>query len=348
MDALDRFIDELLEQEVRAPLKLKAPLGKAERHSVRRLAARANIDLLRNALKELRGAIKSAQKQGNPMQIGARLDRVYHRKVAEQAQLFPVLHEFESGYRCHVAAWMEDHYKTRNWWSGVLEAAQGLAGYSAFKGINGRSVSFGIYDSINALLRGIDGPNFERGKVQKASSGIHLLQLSTLSDLERLTFEHWTDISKSLRSTLSDGSPLTEAVFKGMFKRVREARNDCYHHNEVAKRLEIVSNAEQLLALIGTHLESAVDLVNMSAVKPIQFNIESDNTLEPHFQNSEHDVVMSFQGMDVPIRGPQQARSTGDAVAKALCALNADQRAMLLSLAVVSKDKSPPREKTPI
>src|SRR6476620_2604991 len=48
--------------------------------------------------------------------------------------------------------------------------------------------------------------------------------------LEKLMFEHWTDFSKTLPSKLANGNPLNKEVFKGMFRRVREARNDCYHH----------------------------------------------------------------------------------------------------------------------
>jgi hypothetical protein len=259
--------------------------------------------------------------------------------------LFPVFHEFESGYRSRVAAWMENHYGTSIWWSEVLVALKNGNGYMDFKGlINGKRVSSNIFDAIGSLLRSVDGIQLERNRLAAMDDGFHLLQLSTLSDLEKLMFEHWTDFSKTLPSKLANGNPLNKEVFKGMFRRVREARNDCYHHKEVAKRHEIVSNAEQLLVLIGVHLETACDMISMSAVKPLRFDIDWNATCGPQLPKNDHQLEVLLQGVDKPVLETRPAWTTGDAIAKALSNLNADQRGRLIGVSIVRKEFSSARE----
>jgi hypothetical protein len=162
--------------------------------------------------------------------------------------------------------------------------------------------------------------------------------------LEKLMFEHWTDFSKTLPSKLANGNPLNKEVFKGMFRRVREARNDCYHHKEVAKRNEIVSNAEQLLVLIGVHLETACDMISMSAVKPLRFDVDWNAACGRQLSKNDHELEVLLQGMDKPVLEMRPAWTTGDAIAKVLGNLNADQRGRLIGVSIVRKEFSPARE----
>jgi hypothetical protein len=57
-----------------------------------------------------------------PNEWRAAIFKVYYRKVAEHAQLFPVFHSFETAFRSTVALQLEQHYSHKRWWRAVYEA----------------------------------------------------------------------------------------------------------------------------------------------------------------------------------------------------------------------------------
>lgn len=57
-----------------------------------------------------------------PNEWRAAIFKVYYRKVAEHAQLFPVFHSFETAFRSTVALRLEQHYSHKRWWRAVYDA----------------------------------------------------------------------------------------------------------------------------------------------------------------------------------------------------------------------------------
>jgi hypothetical protein len=47
--------------------------------------------------------------------------RVYNRKVAEHAQLFPIFHTFETAFRSTIAVTLEEHYRHARWWRPIYK-----------------------------------------------------------------------------------------------------------------------------------------------------------------------------------------------------------------------------------
>jgi hypothetical protein len=60
-----------------------------------------------------------------PNEWRAAISKVYYRKVAAHAQLFPVFHSFETASRSTVALQLEQHYFHKRWWRAVYADAKG-------------------------------------------------------------------------------------------------------------------------------------------------------------------------------------------------------------------------------
>lgn len=268
---IDRLLNELIESELRGCL-----VDDEDKRRLKLFIARANLELAANAIKELRGSVK---KQENKLQEGSfvKFVRIYNRKLAEQANLYTIFHIFESSFKMRLAAWMESHYESIRWWDPVYSAAtmnnRESAPYRFVKSINGKPITAGTARTIYNLLQGVDGQQFETPKSPDIDDGTRLFMRAKLSDVEELIFEQWTEFKVSIPARLPDGAPLDENVFKSMFKRVRDARNDCYHHREVPKRQEIAKNAEHLLDVINVHLESKYSYASEYRLKPLTFTV---------------------------------------------------------------------------
>src|SRR5258708_33937554 len=59
-----------------------------------------------------------------PSEWRAAIFKVYNRKVAEHAQLFPIFHSFETAFRSTAAVALERHYRHPRWWGGGFEAVR--------------------------------------------------------------------------------------------------------------------------------------------------------------------------------------------------------------------------------
>jgi hypothetical protein len=66
---------------------------------------------------------------------------------------------------------------------------------------------------------------------------------------------------------------VTLSDFKAKFKRVREARNDIYHHKSVARMTNVVSAAEELLDRLGCSLGFAYRKISATNLAPPAFAI---------------------------------------------------------------------------
>jgi hypothetical protein len=331
MASTTRILNELLAND------LKANPSQNQIDAIEKFLPGANLQLLRHSLKELRAV---AQRPA-PNDLCGLLHRVYHRKLAEQAALHPVFHVFESAFRTWLSLWMESHYGLTKWWDTVLQDVQASLAPGALTRtqpllvINGRSTTSETARVLRNLIRNVEGDGLNQNALIKCSDGHDVFSLAKMSDIEEMIFHHWPDLKSGLPKTLPDGAPLDHSVFKDMFRRVRLARNLAYHHKEISDRKVIFDLAERLLDLIDVHLGDALESVANSVVKNHPFSIQCavhHRSLAP--------ATLPFDVESVLRSDPPQvksivARSSGDALAKRLAEITADDRLVLTSLRVI-------------
>ncbi|MGV3552485.1 hypothetical protein [Rhizobium sp.] len=298
----------------------------------------ANSDLVRNSLKELKGFAKSAKKMaadGKPTPpLLPKLTRIYFRKVEEQARLFTALSIFETAYRVHLATWMEHHFGVKKWWEPIYATVRAGNPCTDIKHINGVALSPAAASAIDKLLKGIDGYDLSGAKIARQSSGHDLLCHSKLSDLEEIIKEQWVQFKRSL----GDQNPAlaTAASFLATFKRIREARNACFHHRETGDRTGLFRVVESMLDLIDIHLETASINARMAAVKPIGTSVQWHQRHDFGLGSAEfYDIDFTFedQNSTLVIAG----RTNFEALHRAIDSLAADDRLKLLGIQVGRK-----------
>lgn len=277
MPALDALVDEIINEGLNG-VRLEAE----QREALRRIAQRSSHEFLKNSAKELRGALKVNKRKGKdstdiitaPEDLIDKIYRVYRRKISENARMFHVFHVFESAWRTKLSIWLEDHYNSRKWWlTLLLEFRRGLKP-ADIEYINGVASSHGAIRSIMIMMKNASDEQLSTGKIDDFQSGLEMLAWAKLSDIEEIIYEHWATFKQTLPERLGSGAPLDGDVFKSMFKKVRDARNVCYHHRELKSQFEIFSTAEQLLDIIDIHLEHQCSLIKGVEAKPFSSAIE--------------------------------------------------------------------------
>lgn len=221
--------------------------------------------LMEHALTEVAGARTMLSR---PASSGrAIVLAVYGRKVAEQGKLFPVFHTFESAFRSTLARWMHAHYRVARWWQDVYVAISQGKDATTVKQISGVALSGGAARAIAGMIKRIDGDDLSRSVMPSLSTGDEVLREAVLFDVGNLILSHWTHFQPRF-SFVPSHPRLTRADFENTFKKVREARNDVYHHKSVSHRPDIVAAAEFLLDFIDVHLGAALDVSDPPGVKP--------------------------------------------------------------------------------
>lgn len=199
--------------------------------------------------------------------------------------------------------------------------------------LNGVAATAGVMRTMENLLRGINGNILTGDVVPKVEDGQEMLRLSKMSDLEELSKEHWPHLRIALPDRLHNGAPLDAQVFAGMFRRLREARNACFHHKQVPDRLHIASNAELLLDLIDIRIGTEIEGAASAFVKPFPFQVECT---ERHGYGlcDQSDFVLEV-GTDAATESRSvRARSRGEALVKVVEALSVEERETVTSLAL--------------
>jgi hypothetical protein len=200
--------------------------------------------LMEAALKEVKaGTIGNALKY-RPDEWRAQIFTVYNRKVAEHAQLFPIFHTFETAFRSTVAVILEDHYRCPDWWQGIYaQLRKGNAAANVTE-ISKVRISKDAAHLIGEIIYTIDGESLQRQTVRGFANGYQLLENCELVHTRQLVEEHWSVFGPRFRRGVTK---LTVADFRNKFDRVRNARNDIYHHKSIPKLANVVAAAEDLL-----------------------------------------------------------------------------------------------------
>ncbi len=302
------------------------------------LCRQSNSDLMRHSLKEMKGfasAAKKSKAEGKPVKpFLPKLTRIYFRKLEEQARLFTALSIFETAYRVHLATWMEDYYGVREWWTPVHDVLLSGGPCTQINNINGVPLLPAVANAIERLLKGIDGYDLKGKTISKQNSGHSLLSFSKLSDLEELIKEQWVHFKPSL----AGHNPALTALasFSAVFKRIREARNSCFHHRETADRQGLLRVIESMLDLLNVHLETASLNARMAAVKPATCTVQWH---ERHnfglLGSSAYEIELHFE--DETKSSTINGRDKFEAIQRAIDSINADDRIKLQGVKVDSK-----------
>lgn len=234
-------------------------------------------NLMRAALKE--AAAGSALQHQTFAEKRAAIFQVYYRKVAEHAQLFPIFHTFETAFRSTVAVELETHYSTPDWWTPIRQALRsavpgGGNPLNTVTHIRGRPISRNAAHNISRIIYAIEGERLQRSTLQGVTDGYAFAELCDLAHISDLVTQHWSMFAPRY---FSRPKPMTLNDFTAKFRRVREARNDIYHHQSVARMTNVVGAAEELLDRLGCSLEFAYRKITGVNPGPPSFAIPAAN-----------------------------------------------------------------------
>jgi hypothetical protein len=210
--------------------------------------------LMEAALKEVRAGTKGNSLMYRPDEWRAQIFTVYNRKVAEHAQLFPIFHTFETAFRSTVAVTLEDHYRCRDWWQGIYGQLRKGNVATNITQIGTVRISKDTAHLIGEIIYAIDGESLQKQVVRGLDNGYQFLESCELIHIRQLIEGHWSVFSHRFRRGVIK---LTVADFRDKFDRVRNARNDVYHHRSTPKLANVVATAEDLL----DYLDCAVGFV---------------------------------------------------------------------------------------
>lgn len=227
---------------------------------------RTNLNVMDAALKAVAATVRAAGKP--PRDARAAVWAEYHRRVAEVAQLLPVLFTFESAWRTVSAEVLKARYGGVDGWWHPVRAAMHPGGRAApVPALGGVPARSDVVRRVERMLSMVGGP------VQATlSSSYDLLEAGSLKDVEWLVDAHWSTFASTF-SPAAIGGPPTSAQFGALFRRVRLARNDAYHHRTVSDRQKVVDAAERLLDLVDVHLGDRVAATTGSRLFPFAFAV---------------------------------------------------------------------------
>lgn len=201
-----------------------------------------NHALMHAALVEAQDIAKRA---GPPRDARGAVNALYDIRLAELAQMFPVFFIFESAFRSFAAARLAVAYGNDLWWDPVRQALLANANPRNITKLGSKPARRDTLDAVTHLLKSV-------GNGMGSLEGTYdLLEAGTLGHVQRLIAANWAEIEPALHQP---SPPLTAGNFRDRFDKVRIARNDAYHHRLITGRARVATTAEELLALLDTHL----------------------------------------------------------------------------------------------
>jgi hypothetical protein len=225
--------------------------------------------LMEAALKEVKAGTKGNILVYRPEEWRPAIFTVYNRKVAEHAQLFPIFHSFETAFRSTVAVTLERHYRHPRWWAGIHAALRAGRDAASIRQIGGTPLTRDAAHVLERIVLAIDD-NFSRNIVGLCGNGYEFAECCDLSHIGKLIETHWPVFGPMF---VNSSKRLTQADFRAKFARVRDARNDVYHHKSVARMTNVVATAEELLDYLGFSLAFVYRKITESKPSALTFSI---------------------------------------------------------------------------
>jgi hypothetical protein len=225
--------------------------------------ARLNHDVMSAALRQAEAIAQSTKRA--PSNARLAVLGQYQRITASIGQLFPVFFLFESAWRSYVAMRLSLVYGGETWWHDIRDAVAQGADPSRVTLLGGKPAKPEVVTITSRILSAAPLPG-------DLSTTYDLIAEAGLGQVGRLIERHWMDMSMPFSSTAALGLPTLEK-FESLFAKVRNARNDAYHHRVVSERMGVVQAAEQLLDLLNIHLGDRVKGINDVQLQPLTFTV---------------------------------------------------------------------------
>jgi hypothetical protein len=202
-----------------------------------------------------------------PDEWRARIFEVYNRKVAEHAQLFPIFHTFETAFRSTVAVTLEEYYRHPRWWRGIYEQLRKGNPATTIEKIGGMPITRDAAHLIGEIIFSIDGESLQKSSVNNFVNGYEFVECCDIGHIRQLIEKHWSAFSPRFSGT----KRLTLNDFQKKFNRVRDARNDVYHHKSVARLAGVVATAEELLDYLNCSIGFVYRKITESTAASLKF-----------------------------------------------------------------------------
>lgn len=225
--------------------------------------ARMNLDVMWAALKATEAVAQQTKRA--PKDPRAAVLAQYERIAATISQLFPVFFIFESAWRPYVAARLLLIHGGEGWWHAVRDAVAGGGDPFLVSTLGRQPARTEVVKTLVHIL----GAASQAGRL---NTTYELMEEASLSHLELLIDRHWTEMSHPFSRTVALG-PIRSQQFAALFKRVRRARNDAYHHRVVSNRGDVLEAAEQLVDLLDIHLETRVKSIANASPQQLAFKV---------------------------------------------------------------------------
>ncbi len=242
----------------RVPMRMESELFAAD-------LARTSHELLEPALKEM--AAKAAiSPLGRDLRDQALA--VFHRKLAEQSRLFPLLFIFETAFRAYVAARLETIYSTDDWWKPIEAEILAQRDPMALSTLNGVRAPRPMLRTVEHILR--EAATAGR---HTFSTGYDVVAAGTMAHVGRLIGQHWTEMASAFNPVHKSRPQgrMTSFEFRQHFTLVREARNDLYHHRVVSRQKRVMEVIEELISMLDLDVGEVYADIVAAPLGPLPF-----------------------------------------------------------------------------
>lgn len=239
--------------------------------SFERDLACANPSLMKASLLEVKDAGKL--KGVRDAEVRGVIFSVYNRKLAEQSRMFPVFHAFETAFRSILAIQLEALYGAPDWWRPIEHKLRRGERLSPLTRIDGKPMSQDALATLGHLLRSeLDRPDGAT-KLVSLTDGYGLMAVANLQHVQKLFVQHWGPLLSVFRANRAGSPPMTKQVFDDQFSKIREARNDVYHHNSTRDLGRVTEIVEDLLDRLDINLSFTMTQVSAAKPRPITFRM---------------------------------------------------------------------------
>lgn len=220
--------------------------------------------LLSGAIQELAAtAKKKLPEVPDEPDIRQAIFRVYNRKVAEHAQMFPMFHTLETAFRAKLAAELETHYGIQVWWEPTLKELMSSAGNAkAVRQIGVAAITQDTAYRIGKIVRAMLDKN---AGITGFKTGVELLEACDFAHLMHLVEDHWSLFAGKFQYK---GSPVSKQTVIDLLERVRVARNAVYHHQSFEGAPAVYEAADFLLRGLGVDLGKVHGAIAGARCKP--------------------------------------------------------------------------------
>jgi len=189
--------------------------------------------------------------------------RIYNRKVAEHAQMFPMFHTVETALRASLAVELETHYGIQGWWNPVLKGLMSSAwDPRSVTRIGNVDVNREIPYRMGRILQSLID---KKVAVTSFRTGNELLTACDFGHLVFLIEDHWSLFAPKF---VFKGQMVPKQLAVTWLDRIRDARNAVYHHQSFEGGPGAYDAGDFVTQCLGVKLAKVHPLIAGAPCKP--------------------------------------------------------------------------------